>query len=508
MGDNHSPLLPEASAKGLVSPRLAARYKVFPLRLDGDVLVVAVADPDDFDLLDELRISIGQRVRGEKADSIHIAEAIRTEYGVGAETLDTLSHGRASHPEFSATDGVIDDLSEDASIIKFVNQLIVDASNSRATDIHLEPFENRLRVRYRIDGILVDARIPESIWHFKESIVSRIKVMANLDVAERRIPQDGRIRVRIGGNNYDLRVSVIPIAHGQSVDIRLLQSSNVLMGLDAIGYDEETISTVRMLMKRPHGIVLMTGPTGSGKTTTLYAILSLLNTPERKILTIEDPVEYQVEGICQMTVRADIGFTFATGLRSMLRHDPDVMLIGEIRDAETAELAIRCSLTGHLVFSTLHTNDAAGAAPRLLDMGIEPYLLASSLEAIVAQRLVRTVCPKCKQSHVPDREALIECGVDPDKVRDANLVRGAGCNLCRNTGYLGRTAIHELVLIDETLRNLIVERSPSSLIRNHALAQGMVPLRESGWRKAAAGITTVDEVLRVTQDDSRRKRGN
>lgn len=495
-------LIPDPTVEKLVSARLAVRFQVLPLRLHNEVLVVAIADPDDHNLLDELRISIGRRVRGEKADAREIAEAIRTHYGVGAETLDVLSNGRSAESSGAGGAVGIDELSEDASIIKFVNQLIVDASNSRATDIHLEPFENRLRVRYRVDGILVDAHIPESIRHFRESIVSRIKVMANLDVAERRIPQDGRIQVRIGGNDYDLRVSIIPIAHGQSVNIRLLQRSNVLMGLDSIGYDAVTIETLNALIHQPHGIILMTGPTGSGKTTTLYAALSLLNSTDRKIITIEDPVEYQLEGICQMNVRSDIGFTFASGLRSMLRHDPDVMLVGEIRDVETAELAIRCALTGHMVFSTLHTNDAPGAAPRLLDMGIEPYLLASSVEAVMAQRLVRTVCPRCVEPHIPEPEVLRECGVTSQDATSASLVRGAGCDFCRNTGYVGRTAIHELMLIDEKLRSLIVERSPSSVIRQHAIHEGMTTLRQCGWRKAAAGVTTIEEVLRVTQDDS------
>jgi general secretion pathway protein E len=496
---------PSAEAMALVPPRIAARYGVLPLRLQGNTLHVAMEDPGAFDILDELSMALGCPVVGEAADPRRLADAIREHYGVGAETLDSLRSNQGAGT--AEADATIDDLSEDASIIKFVNQIIVDAYNSRATDIHLEPFEHRLRVRYRIDGILVDARIPESIRHFRDAIVSRIKIMADLDIAERRLPQDGRIRVRITGKEFDLRVSVIPIAHGQSVNIRILQRSNVLLGLDSIGYDPEAIKTIHGLIKKPHGIILLTGPTGSGKTTTLYAALDVLNTSERKILTIEDPVEYQLEGICQMQVRSDIGFTFAKGLRSMLRHDPDVMLIGEIRDFETAELAIRCSLTGHLVFSTLHTNDAAGAAARLIDIGIEPYLLASSLDAVLAQRLIRLICPHCMEGYVPEDEALRECGADPHAVAEVAFKRGQGCERCRDLGYQGRSAIYELLLVDETIRGMIIDRVQSSRIKEDARRQGMLTLRDCGWSRVVAGLTTVDEVLRVTQDDAKGKGG-
>ncbi len=487
----------------VVSPRVAVHYGIVPLEIDSaGGLVVAMLDPDRVDVLDELTLTLGRSVRAERADAEAIAEAIRAHYGVGAETLEALVQNRDIElVSANVQDAGLDESAGDASIVKFVNQLVVDAYNSRATDIHFEPFESHLRVRYRIDGILFDAHIPDSIRHFRDSITSRIKIMANMDIAERRLPQDGRIRARIDGKDFDLRVSVIPIAHGESINIRILQRSNVLMGLEAIGFGEHDIVCFGELLKKPHGIVLLTGPTGSGKTTTLYACLSRINGVERKIITVEDPVEYQIEGICQMHVRADIGFTFARGLRSMLRHDPDVMMVGEIRDFETAELAIRCALTGHLVFSTLHTNDAAGAAPRLVDIGIEPYLLASSVESFIAQRLVRVVCPHCAEPDVPVYEALNEMGVEPGTADLSSFRRGCGCDVCRHSGYFGRTAIYEMLMMDDEIRRLIMDRAPASLIKRAALANGMKTLRDNGWAKASRGQTTLDEVLRVTQDD-------
>jgi len=492
-------LRPEPEAVSRVTARIATHYGVMPIRIDpGDVLVVAMEEPSDLDVLDELGLALNCRVRGERASKQAIAEAVKEAYGVGAETLEKLIDG--SETAAAETDASIDDMSADASITKFVNQIIVDAYNTRATDIHIEPFENKLRVRYRIDGLLFDARIPESIRHFRDSITSRIKIMANLDIAERRLPQDGRIRVRIGGKDFDLRVSVIPIAHGESVNIRILQRSSVLMGLESIGFDEGSLERFVTLLKSPHGIILLTGPTGSGKTTTLYACLSRINTMDRKIITIEDPVEYQLEGICQMHARPDIGFTFANGLRSMLRHDPDVMLVGEVRDFETAELAIRCALTGHLVFSTLHTNDAPGAVPRLLDIGIEPYLLSSSVQAIIAQRLVRVVCPDCAEAYQPEPEALAELGVAP-RGDESRFRRGRGCDACRDSGYFGRTAIYEMLVMDDEIRHMVMSRASGTAIKRAALQKGMETLRVNGLAKAQKGITTIDEVLRVTQAD-------
>lgn len=493
---------PEPQALECVPARLAIHYAALPLRFDEGALVVAVEDPHEVDVLDELELGLGRPVMAVAAKREAILEAIRECYGVGADTLEQLAASRAADSAHGASDDhTVDDPSADASITRFVNELLVDAFKSRATDIHLEPFEDRFRVRYRIDGVLFDARIPQNVRHFREAIATRIKVMARMDIAERRLPQDGRIRARIDGKDLDLRVSVIPIAHGESINLRLLQSSSVLMGFERIGFEEAAIQTLRDLMGRPNGIVLLTGPTGSGKTTTLYACLAALNETDRKIITIEDPVEYQVTGICQMQVRTPVGFTFATGLRSMLRHDPDVMMVGEIRDFETAELAVRCALTGHLVFSTLHTNDAAGSIPRLIDMGVEPYLLASSVEAIIAQRLVRQVCTHCREEYRPGARTCAAIGLDP--ADGQRFVRGRGCDRCRQSGYAGRTVIYEMLVLDEAIGDLILRRSAASEIKRLAVEKGMLTLRTHGLARARAGITTVEEVLRVTQSDQR-----
>jgi type II secretory ATPase GspE/PulE/Tfp pilus assembly ATPase PilB-like protein len=492
---------PEPQALQCVPARLAVHYAVLPLRLEEGALVVAIEDPSEVDLIDELELGLGRPVTAVAASRTAILEAIRECYGIGADTLEQLSSLQADDAVGHTPEDVsVEDASADASIMKFVNELLVDGFKSRATDIHLEPFEDRLRVRYRIDGVLFDARIPESVRHFREAIATRIKVMARMDIAERRLPQDGRIRVRIGSKDLDLRVSVIPIVHGESVNLRLLQSSSVLMGFERIGFEESAIHTLQELMSRPNGIVLLTGPTGSGKTTTLYACLAALNETDRKIITIEDPVEYQVAGICQMQVRTPVGFTFATGLRSMLRHDPDVMMVGEIRDFETAELAVRCALTGHLVFSTLHTNDAAGSMPRLIDMGVEPYLLASSVEAVIAQRLVRQVCAHCREQYTPDSQTLAAIGLHQN---DGAFLRGRGCDMCRHSGYAGRTVIYEILLLDEDIGEAILKRCAASEIKRLALDKGMLSLRKHGIARAKAGATTVEEVLRVTQTDER-----
>lgn len=496
-------LQPTEAAIELVTARLASHYHIAPIRIDADgALVIATEDPEALDILGELRLALNCAVRAEKAPRHLIEDTIREYYGVGADTLEQLVGDKDLEILSDGPDHAIDDAAADASIIKFVNELIVDAYASRATDIHIEPFEHKIRVRYRIDGILFDANIPQSIHHFRDAIVSRIKIMANLDIAERRLPQDGRIRIRIHKKDFDLRVSVIPIAHGESVNIRILQRSNVLLGLQAVGFSDEHLKRFTPMLSKPHGILLLTGPTGSGKTTTLYACLSRINETERKILTIEDPVEYQIEGICQMQARPTIGLSFANGLRSMLRHDPDVILIGEIRDYETAELAIRCALTGHLVFSTLHTNDAPGAMPRLIDIGVEPYLLASSVQAVVAQRLVRTICADCKTAYVPDPSAMTQIG-ESGKASDATYFHGVGCDECRQSGYHGRSAIHEMFVMDDAVRQLVMQRAPGSTIQQQTLRSGMTTLRKDGHAKTLQGITTIDEVLRVTQEDQR-----
>jgi general secretion pathway protein E/type IV pilus assembly protein PilB len=388
---------------------------------------------------------------------------------------------------------------QDASIIKFVNQVLSEAIDRRATDVHFEPFEDALRVRYRVDGVLQEANIPPEVRQFHPAIVSRLKILSHLDIAEKRLPQDGRIRLKVSGREVDVRVSVIPMLHGEAVVLRLLDRGAMLLGLEHLGMADRDREIFERILAMPHGIILVTGPTGSGKTTTLYAALSRINDVSRKIVTIEDPIEYHLRGINQIQVSSKAGLTFARGLRSILRHDPDVILVGEIRDRETAEIAVQASLTGHLVFSTLHTNDAPGALTRLVDMGIEPYLVASSLESVLAQRLVRLICKNCKETFpAEDVEALKrQFG---DEAPDV-LYWGRGCRECQGTGYRGRTGIFETMLVTGGIRGMILERTSAGEIRKTAARQGMMSLREDGWRLVRAGRTTVEEVLRVTTDE-------
>jgi len=388
----------------------------------------------------------------------------------------------------------------DASIIKFVNQIMTEALESRATDVHVEPFENQLRIRYRVDGVLQEANIPPQVRKFHAAIVSRIKILSHLDIAEKRLPQDGRIRLKVAGREIDLRVSVIPMIHGEAVVLRILDRGDTILGLEHLGFSRRDRNAWDRCLDLPHGIILVTGPTGSGKTTTLYAALSKINQTDLKIITIEDPVEYQLRGINQIQVNTKSGLTFGAGLRAILRHDPDVCLIGEIRDRETAEIAVQASLTGHLVFSTLHTNDAPGATTRLIDMGIEPYLVASSLEMVVAQRLVRLICQQCKAEE--PREEIEKLRPEfGDDVPEA-LYRGRGCRNCQGTGYRGRQGVFELMPITDEIRALILDRSSSRVIRKLAISQGLKSLREDGWRLIGEGKTTVEEVLRLTKDET------
>jgi general secretion pathway protein E len=379
-----------------------------------------------------------------------------------------------------------------------VNLLIENAISNEASDIHIEPFEDTLRIRYRIDGILYDQEAPPR--RLQAAVTSRIKIMAEMNIAERRLPQDGRIRVTLHGQRVDIRVSTIPTVHGESIVMRLLQRSSVFHPLERLGFPAATLARFESLIKRPHGILLVTGPTGSGKTTTLYAALDKINAPGVKIITVEDPVEYQLKGVNQIAVKPKIGLTFANGLRHIVRQDPDVILVGEIRDLETAEIAIQASLTGHLVFSTLHTNDAPGAITRLQDMGVEGYLVASVLEGVLAQRLVRRICSACRVADTPSKADLDALGIEAGP--DVTLFRGKGCEECRGTGYRGRTGIYELFVIDEDSRSLVLKRSSTREIRHHAIARGMVTLRTDGWKRACEGVTTVEEILRVTQEDA------
>lgn len=487
-----------------IPAKLATHYKLMPISVDKDTITVAISNPFDIHTLDDLNLLLNKHTKAVLASENDIEEAIKKYYGVGAETIEKMSQGGESPVAQRAE--TVEDIAasaDDASIIKFVNQILLEAHRERATDVHIEPYEGELRIRYRIDGILYDTKVPPNIKSFQSAIVSRIKVMANLDIAERRIPQDGRIKVKITDEELDLRVSILPTLFGEAVVIRLL-SSDVFIGLSNLGLLKKDLDIFQGLIKKPHGIIFVTGPTGSGKTTTLYAALSTINDKEKKIITIEDPVEYQMPGIIQIQVHPKISLTFAQGLRSMLRHDPDVMMVGEVRDYETAEITIRVALTGHLVFSTLHTNDAAGAVTRLIDMGVEPFLVASSVIAFIAQRLVRVICPKCKIKIKPESEIVKELGVPPKMgISKVKMFRGKGCEHCRHTGYKGRTAIYEILVVTDQIRELVLKRSSSDQIKRKALSLGMRTLRQDGWEKINMGITTPEEVIRVTQEEER-----
>jgi general secretion pathway protein E len=412
------------------------------------------------------------------------------------QSMDAESSDRILH-ELEETADLLD-ISDEAPVIKLVNLILFQAVKERASDIHIEPFQKELKVRYRIDGILYQRLDPPK--RYQSAMVSRLKVMAKLDIAEKRLPQDGRIPIKIADKDIDIRVSIIPTTFGERVVLRLLDKQSLLLGMGEIGLSPDKHQTLQDLISRSNGILLVTGPTGSGKTTTLYAALSQINSPDKNIITIEDPVEYQLLGIGQIQVNPKIGLTFAHGLRSVLRHDPDVILVGEIRDAETAEIAIQAALTGHLVFSTLHTNNAASAATRLVDMEIEPFLVASVVRAIVAQRLIRVICSECKEGYVPEPEMLKEVGITPEQLKGGKVYRGKGCPACSGTGYRGRTGIYEILLVSETIRQLIMKKADSVSIGRQAVEEGMKTLREDGARKITEGITALEEVLRVTQD--------
>lgn len=486
--------------------RFATHYGFVPLRERNGVLVVAISDPLNAQLLDDIRMVLKRRIEPEVTTPAEITRATKELYGVGADTMERILIEAEAEGPVLTLDGApvgadLGDATIDASIIKFVNELILEAIQSDTTDIHIEPFEDSLRVRYRIDGILHQAPTPPSIRGFHAAIVSRIKIMANLNIAEKRLPQDGKIMASFGDNHYDLRVSILPTPHGETVNIRILSRSSMALTMDMLGFLPEDTRLFNTFISRPHGIILVTGPTGSGKTTTLYAALSKLNSIDRKIITIEDPIEYQLSGISQMQVQPKIGFDFSMGLRSMLRHDPDIMLVGEIRDYETAEMAIRSSLTGHLVLSTLHTNDSAGAVTRLIDMGVEPFLISSTMIASVAQRLVRRSCRQCLDTYEPDRELLrLEFGLDDHAASQVIFQRGRGCEACRHTGYRGRLAIYEMMAFTERIKQMTVERATAVDIKQEALRQGMKTLRQSGWQRVCTGDTTPEEVLRLTAD--------
>lgn len=485
--------------------RILLDKHVMPVENGDGKLLVVTSNPFDTSALDELCLATGRDLQVGLAPLVEIDRCIKQYLGVGADTVQSMiseagENGLQVIDTDSDDDMDLTDAAEGASIIRFVNQILSEAIESRATDVHIEPFEDTLRVRYRIDGVLQEASVASEVKQFQAAIVSRLKILSKLDIAEKRIPQDGRIKILIGGHEIDVRVSVIPMLYGEAVVLRLLDRSSVLLGLDKLGMSDRDLNVTKTILERPHGIILVTGPTGSGKTTSLYAGLSYINDIQRKIITIEDPIEYQLHGINQIQVSRKAGLTFANGLRSILRHDPDVILVGEIRDLETAEIAIQASLTGHLVFSTLHTNDAPTALTRMVDMGIEPYLVASSLEAVVAQRLVRVICPDCKQE-LPDDEMDRLRQRFGDKLPDV-LYKGQGCRKCQGTGYRGRMGIFEMMVVTDEVRSLILQNASPRDLRQASAKQGMTSLRDDGFRHLTAGKTTVEEILRVTKDDS------
>jgi len=493
----------DAAARTKVPTKVVFQHNIMPMRAENGTLVIAANDPFNLAMIESVRLVTKCRVQLALSPEADIAKALKRYYGVGAETLDELIQKNVldlDAPQ-QITKEDLESGDQEASVVKFVNQIIWEAFKERATDIHLEPMENDLRIRYRVDGVLHQTPVPAQLKRFQAAIISRIKVMSNMDIAERRLPQDGRINVRSGGEEIDVRVSTIPTAYGESVSLRLLTRSSISLGLEHLGLSHDDEKIVRKLVELPHGIILVTGPTGSGKSTSLYAFLSTINSIDQRIITIEDPIEYELPGVNQMHVKPDIGLTFASGLRHILRQDPDVIMVGEVRDRETADIAIRAALTGHLVFSTLHTNDAAGAVTRLIDMGIEPFLVSSSVEALIAQRLVRTICKTCKEEYRPEVEFLKEIGFPEKEIGTAKFYRGRGCEECRFTGYKGRTGIYEILVMHDNLRPLVIERTSSNAIKVAACANGMKTLRDDGWVKVKAGITTVEEVGRVTQED-------
>ena len=486
----------------------AKNHGILPVRRRADGVVdVVVTDPLNISPVDDLRAFLRAPVQVWLGGQETVLAAINAGYDKVAATAGEVM-GELEDAETGQEDNVqeivdiLDATDDEAPIIRFVNTLFTEALKERASDIHIEPFERELVVRFRIDGVMYDKFHPPK--RAQASIVSRVKVMATLDIAEKRLPQDGRIRIKVAGRDVDIRTSTVPVAHGERVVMRLQDRSAGLLGLDEVGIKDEQFEGWNKLIRRPHGILLVTGPTGSGKTTTLYASITVINAPDINILTVEDPIEYQIQGIGQMAVNPKINLTFAGGLRAYLRQDPDVILVGEIRDHETAEIAIQASLTGHLVLSTLHTNDAAGAVTRLVDMGVEPFLVSSSLIGIMAQRLVRRVCPTCREPFEPTAEQLAEIGLRPAALAGSTVfsARSGGCEACLGTGYRGRTGIYELLEVDEAMRQLIVTTPTAGAVKKEAMRRGMITLRDDGAKKVLQGLTTMEEVLRVTQEEA------
>jgi type II secretion system protein E len=488
---------PDKEVLLLFPARILLKEELLPLRRTDTGIEVATSRLFATQGFDTLKTMTGLRLKPVLAPTEAIQREMKRHLGVGADTIGTLDESAPFEVvDEGKEDTDLDNAAEDASIIRFVNQVLRDAIELRASDIHLEPFEDEFRIRYRIDGELQDVPVPSQLKRFQPAIVSRVKILSHLNIAEKRLPQDGRIKIRIDEAEVDIRVSVIPMLHGEAVVMRLLRQNATLLGLSELGMDKRELECFEHVLQMPHGIILVTGPTGSGKTSTLYTALATINDSVRKIITIEDPVEYQLKGVNQIQVNEKSGLTFARGLRSILRHDPDVVLIGEIRDQETAQIAVQASLTGHLVFSTLHTNDAPGALSRLVDMGVEPYLVASSLEAVLAQRLVRVLCKHCK---TPDDSPAAQAFKQQVGIpADTTLYKSVGCRECRNTGFKGRNAIFEWMDTSNEIRQLILSRASSDQLRASAQKVGMKTLAEDGWRLVRKGVTTVEEVLSVT----------
>ena len=490
---------PSPEALMRIPATTAYQLNALPIAAGEGSLTIVTSDPFDTAAADGIRLMLGGTVKSAVAPREEIEKAIKKYYGVGADAIEKMiEDGRYSvDEEFGAMTKIdVGEMGEEASIVRFVNQIIAEADHQGATDIHIEPQETELRIRYRIDGMLHKVDVPPQLNRLKSAIISRIKVMANLDIAEKRLPMDGRIGIRIGGQDIDIRVSTMPAAYGESISLRLLAKSGNFVKMQDLGFNERDFAVVNKIIHRPNGIFLVTGPTGSGKSTSLYSFLSEVNTMDVRIMTAEDPIEYHMAGINQVQMQADIGMNFARALRAFLRQDPDIIMVGEIRDRETAEIAINASLTGHMVFSTLHTNDAAGAFPRLIDMGVEPFLIASAVAGVMGQRLCRRLCPKCKRE-VPIDMKYYNLSYPPEK---QTVFEPVGCEQCARSGYKGRRALFEVLEVDEDIEGAIVRRENATQIRNLSLSKGMKTLREDGWAKVFAGVTSVKEVMRVTEE--------
>lgn len=498
--------VPDTDALAALPRALAVRYTVFPIAKEGSTLKLAISDPLDVDTLDSLGHVVKLTIEPQVAPASEIKHTIDRFYGKDADELEAMlsdfsvGGAEASTVTTVPVDGMPSEDEGDAPIIRLVHQLILEAIQRRASDIHLEPLEKRFRVRYRIDGVLLEVENPPK--RLQLSVISRLKIMANISIAEKRIPQDGRIQINMGGKQIDLRVSSLPTAHGESIVMRILDKEGLQLGLPELGFFSDDQAVVERLISLPDGIMLVTGPTGSGKTTTLYSCLHFINKPDRKIITVEDPVEYQLAGINQVPVRHDVGMTFASALRAMLRQAPNIVMVGEIRDLETAEIAINASLTGHMVFSTLHTNDAPGAITRLIDIGVKPFLVSTSLRAAVAQRLVRKICKQCKKPYTPAPNELRSLNITSQQAANATFMQGEGCQNCNGTGYRGRSGIFEMFVVNEEIQRMIYDNVGTAKLRDKARSLGMRTMREDGVRKVLAGQTSIDEVVSITVGDA------